>query len=80
MVVGHVLVIPIRVLWPLVPPNSWLHCISVFAGRDASRGLAMMDNSPDAVKDEWDDISDIGPTDRETLLGWEHKVANFGCV
>lgn len=40
----------------------------VFAGRDASRGLATM--SLDPPSDEWDDLEGLDATATETMMGW----------
>lgn len=43
---------------------------SIFAGRDASRGLAKHELSDDMVKDTWDDISDLSELEMQELQGW----------
>ena len=42
----------------------------MFAGRDASRGVATMAME---VKDEYDDLSDLTQEEREKLHEWEGK-------
>ncbi|XP_068701874.1 membrane-associated progesterone receptor component 2-like [Montipora foliosa] len=44
---------------------------SVFAGHDASRGLATFSVGPDAVKAECDDLSDLNSMQMDSLREWE---------
>jgi membrane-associated progesterone receptor component len=44
---------------------------SAFAGHDASRGLATFSAEVSAVKDEYDDLSDLNSMQLESLKEWE---------
>lgn len=44
---------------------------SVFAGHDASRGLATFSVGADAVKAECDDLSDLNSMQMDSLREWE---------
>lgn len=43
----------------------------VFAGRDASRGLATFSLTEDAIKDEYDDLSDLNSMQMDSIREWE---------
>nr|CAB3264820.1 membrane-associated progesterone receptor component 1 [Phallusia mammillata] len=47
----------------------------VFAGRDASRGLAQFRLDKDAIKDEYDDISDLNAMEMESVREWEMQFS-----
>ena len=43
----------------------------VFAGRDASRGLATFSLTEEAIKDEYDDLSDLDSMQMDSIREWE---------
>ncbi|NXL29754.1 PGRC2 protein, partial [Glaucidium brasilianum] len=43
----------------------------IFAGRDASRGLATFCLDKDALRDEYDDLSDLNAVQMESVREWE---------
>lgn len=43
----------------------------MFAGRDASRGLATFSLSEDSIKDEYDDLSDLNTMQMDSVKEWE---------
>ncbi|XP_043998889.1 membrane-associated progesterone receptor component 2 [Gambusia affinis] len=43
----------------------------IFAGRDASRGLATFCSEKDALRDEYDDLSDLTAVQMESVREWE---------
>ena len=43
----------------------------VFAGRDASRGLATFSLTEDVIKDEYDDLSDLNSMQMDSIREWE---------
>ena len=53
-----------------IPSGGSYH---LFAGRDASRALATMNLSQDALKTEWDDLADLAKDEKQILREWEEK-------
>ena len=45
----------------------------MLAGKDGSRALAKMSLDECDVKDVWDDLDDLTPFQRDSLLEWEMK-------
>ena len=43
----------------------------VFAGHDASRGLATFSLTADTIKDMYDDLSDLNSMQMESIREWE---------
>jgi len=43
----------------------------IFAGRDASRGLATFKLDKDSVKDEYDDLKDLKPSELDEMREWQ---------
>nr|XP_014049894.1 unnamed protein product [Salmo salar] len=57
-----------------------LNCLSptdgpygIFAGRDASRGLATFCLEKDALREEYDDLSDLNAVQMESVREWERQ-------
>lgn len=51
----------------------------IFAGRDASRGLATFCLEKDALRDEYDDLSDLTAVQMESVREWEMQfLGEFG--
>lgn len=44
---------------------------AAFAGRDASRGLATFSVNEDALRDGYDDLSDLGSSSLDSMREWE---------
>lgn len=47
----------------------------MFAGRDASRGLAMFSVSEDVIREEYDDLSDLDNEQMERVKEWEQQLS-----
>ena len=45
----------------------------MLAGRDGSRALAKMSLDAADVRDEWDDLEDLTPFQKDSLSEWEMK-------
>ena len=45
----------------------------MFAGRDASRGLATFSLGGDAIKDEYDDLTDLNSQQMDSVREWEEQ-------
>ena len=53
----------------------------VFAGRDASRGLATFSLNEEAIKDEYDDLSDLNSMQMDSVREWEMQfTGNHGLL
>ncbi|ERE91815.1 membrane-associated progesterone receptor component 2-like protein [Cricetulus griseus] len=55
----------------------------IFAGRDASRGLATFCLDKDALRDEYDDLSDLNAVQMESVREWEMQFKgqiNINCA
>ena len=48
----------------------------VFAGRDASRGLGTFSLTGDAIRDTYDDLSDLTPSQMESIKEWELQFSD----
>ena len=49
----------------------------VFAGRDASRGLGTFSLNEEALKDEYDDLSDLNLEQMERVKEWEMQFTGI---
>jgi hypothetical protein len=49
----------------------------VFAGRDASRGLATFSLSEDAIRDEYDDLTDLNSMQMDSVKEWEMQFTGM---
>ena len=62
----------------LFPAGGSYH---LFAGRDASRALATMNLSEEALTNEWDDLADLAKDEKQILREWEEKfVLKYKCI
>jgi len=46
----------------------------LYAGQDASRGLATFSVKADVISDTYDDLSDLSPSEMESLKEWESQL------
>jgi len=46
----------------------------LYAGQDASRGLATFSVKPDIISDTYDDLSDLSPSENDSLREWESQL------
>lgn len=49
---------------------------NLYAGRDASRGLATFSVKPEVIRDEFDDLSDLSPSEMDSLREWETQLGD----
>lgn len=49
----------------------------IFAGRDASRGLATFKLDKDSVKDEYDDLKDLKPSELDEMREWQMQFQGY---
>ena len=47
----------------------------VFAGHDASRGLATFQLDKETIKDEYDDLSDLKDGEKEQMMEWQMQFS-----
>ena len=52
----------------------------VFAGRDATRGLAQFRLDKDAIRDGYDDISDLNEMEMDSVREWEMQFSGLWSV
>ena len=52
----------------------------MFAGRDASRGLGTFSVSVEAIKDEYDDLSDLNSMQMESIREWEMQFTGLRII
>nr|AUS83916.1 membrane associated progesterone receptor [Eisenia fetida] len=53
----------------------------IFAGRDASRGLATFALSEEVLKDGYDDLSDLSPMEMDSVREWETQfMMKYDCI
>lgn len=52
----------------------------IFAGRDASRGLATFALSEEILKDGYDDLSDLSPMEMDSVREWEMQFMSMFLV
>ena len=52
----------------------------MFAGRDASRGLGTFSVSVEAIKDDYDDLSDLNSMQMESIREWEMQFTGLRII
>ena len=52
----------------------------VFAGRDASRGLATFSLTEEVLKDEYDDLTDLSSMQMESVREWEMQFTGTSAI
>ena len=64
-------------LWPMIRHVIVGGPYGVFAGRDATRGLATFSLTEEAIKDEYDDLSDLTSMHMDSVREWEMQFTGY---